>query len=1019
LRALLASLALVILGYPAPAGARQPSVSPPDALGETAPRGLAFEPLYSQEYEESIIRDFFGDRTNGFFLDVGAAWPIRNSNTYYLEHHLGWTGIAVDALREYGPAWEETRPRSRFYSFLVTDRAGTVEPFFRSEQTGVSSYKRESASGPTGKAAFEEIEVPSITLDLLLEQNGVSRVDFVSMDIEGAELMALAGFDIDRFRPELVCIEAKPANRPGIFEYFDSHGYERVARYLEFDQTNYYFARKATEASAPDPYRDAPVAPPARRFGLVVRAGFALLAAHLLPGLLLVTLLRLEVSVLERWVFAAVLGGPVSGVIYGVALVAGAPFLYWVLLAVTGTAALTLRPGRPPALPQGRALLGLLLLFSALGGAYLLTAGRLYRLDPEGSFRIDRAFAEEPPFHARIVEALQSPDGEISTSTAPRAMPYHMGHHLQLAAWERFFGIDPYDGILRVGLIWWLGLLVFAAYLLGQRFGGSPAVALGAAVLLFGGGLGVLARDRAEGSAWSLPFVDASIVSILPFDPLLPALSLFFVGLVCLDFYFGRAHRGFLAASLFAFVALFSVKALLAAQLLLSVVIASALARRDDPDRIRRTAWVFGLASAPFLALGAFLFQDSNVLFGIRPLEIVRQFAESVGCCELGEVFEGRSILSRWGGILAVTALWLAAFLGLRLLAAPGVFRGAFSRSGSLRSTLSWFVLIGFPLALLLRIAPAEPGGRNGSFWFALQSGVVAWFFTAETLARYARRSGKSLALATSAAVLLALPAAVQYFASRAWVSNVAIAIPRAEAEAASAGRALSQPDEVFVAPPLRGRPSPFLVLGGRPVVDDSFVSVARAASPLDLPLRRHAAAHFWSSSDPAYGAWFLSRFNVRWIYNPREVLSPQASGRWANPAFANDGATIYRVGPVPDLPLRIPERIPLGGRGASFFGEEWGPPEGRPRFRRLKPGAAALYLPTNEARALHVELSLATPHASGRLSLGNLGVELAAQADRAELVVPSDEARRGLSRQELLWTGADPLPITAVRLRE
>jgi hypothetical protein len=29
---------------------------------------------------------------------VGAAHPVRNSTSYYLEKHLGWTGIAIDAL---------------------------------------------------------------------------------------------------------------------------------------------------------------------------------------------------------------------------------------------------------------------------------------------------------------------------------------------------------------------------------------------------------------------------------------------------------------------------------------------------------------------------------------------------------------------------------------------------------------------------------------------------------------------------------------------------------------------------------------------------------------------------------------------------------------------------------------------------------------------------------------------------------------------------------------------------------
>src|SRR5262245_52441129 len=40
--------------------------------------------LYSQHDEEVIIRDFFQDRREGFFLDVGCAGPRKDSNTYYL-----------------------------------------------------------------------------------------------------------------------------------------------------------------------------------------------------------------------------------------------------------------------------------------------------------------------------------------------------------------------------------------------------------------------------------------------------------------------------------------------------------------------------------------------------------------------------------------------------------------------------------------------------------------------------------------------------------------------------------------------------------------------------------------------------------------------------------------------------------------------------------------------------------------------------------------------------------------------
>src|SRR5687768_7485564 len=50
----------------------------------------------SRHGEEWMIRDFFQDRRNGTFLDVGANHYKKENNTYYLETTLGWSGLAVD-----------------------------------------------------------------------------------------------------------------------------------------------------------------------------------------------------------------------------------------------------------------------------------------------------------------------------------------------------------------------------------------------------------------------------------------------------------------------------------------------------------------------------------------------------------------------------------------------------------------------------------------------------------------------------------------------------------------------------------------------------------------------------------------------------------------------------------------------------------------------------------------------------------------------------------------------------------
>jgi FkbM family methyltransferase len=203
--------------------------------------------LYSQHDEELIIRDFFQDRRDGFFVDVGAAFPKAGSTTYYLEKHLGWSGIAVDALEAYGPFWKDLRTNSKFFAYAVTDRSGGTVTLYKSGLPNLSSLSKEQAALFVGENKVKAVQVPTITLTKLLDDNGVTSIDFLSMDIEGAEPLALAGFDIERFAPELVCIEVLPEKeqRRKISEYFAKHGYERIDAYLKHDRINWYFKPKS------------------------------------------------------------------------------------------------------------------------------------------------------------------------------------------------------------------------------------------------------------------------------------------------------------------------------------------------------------------------------------------------------------------------------------------------------------------------------------------------------------------------------------------------------------------------------------------------------------------------------------------------------------------------------------------------------------------------------------------------------------------------------------------------------
>ena len=198
------------------------------------------DPEWSQGFEELIIRDFFGDREGGFYVDVGCYLPRKGSTTYDLEQRLKWAGVGIDVIGRYGEAWKRLRPRSTFVQAAVADTDGeTVQlhlagPFATLDEKLLKDFGRAKRA--------KVIEVKTATLNTLLEKQGVEKFDFLSMDIEGAELAALKGFDIKRFQPGLCCIET--AHRDAVVGYFESNGYEWLEKYLKADKINLYFRPK-------------------------------------------------------------------------------------------------------------------------------------------------------------------------------------------------------------------------------------------------------------------------------------------------------------------------------------------------------------------------------------------------------------------------------------------------------------------------------------------------------------------------------------------------------------------------------------------------------------------------------------------------------------------------------------------------------------------------------------------------------------------------------------------------------
>jgi len=205
---------------------------------------------YAQRFEDLYLMRCFGDRTDGFYIDIGSGHPVYDnvSFAFYLK---GWSGITVEPNPWLSRLSRAVRPRDRHVEALVGSTCGEATFYRVREFHGLSTMietHAQAALSQFGKSA-DAITVPCTTLSALCTGHAPAAFDFLKIDVEGAEPDVLFGGDWQRFRPKLVVVEAlAPYTLAPAFEQWEpflaQHGYSHVW----FDSLNrYYLAKEAGE----------------------------------------------------------------------------------------------------------------------------------------------------------------------------------------------------------------------------------------------------------------------------------------------------------------------------------------------------------------------------------------------------------------------------------------------------------------------------------------------------------------------------------------------------------------------------------------------------------------------------------------------------------------------------------------------------------------------------------------------------------------------------------------------------
>ena len=160
--------------------------------------------LFPPEREPGLVREFLSAEAPGFFVEVGANDPVKESQTFHLEQ-LGWTGILVEPIPELATQLREKRKAQVFaVACSSPPRAGSTMTLHVAG--AFSSFDPRLAV--TGVRPERSIAVPVKTLDQVLEEGGAPvPIDLLSIDVEGHELDVLRGFSLARWQPRLILLE--------------------------------------------------------------------------------------------------------------------------------------------------------------------------------------------------------------------------------------------------------------------------------------------------------------------------------------------------------------------------------------------------------------------------------------------------------------------------------------------------------------------------------------------------------------------------------------------------------------------------------------------------------------------------------------------------------------------------------------------------------------------------------------------------------------------------------------------
>jgi FkbM family methyltransferase len=207
---------------------------------------------YTQNLEDYLLSLAFAGQVSGVYVDVGGGHPVADNVSYWF-YLKGWAGVVVEPQADLVALHQRLRPRDIVFRGVLGRASGSIDVHlvdrFHGLTTTVEAFAQQARDLGT---EYRTEALPCLTLADLCERHGLSEIDILKIDVEGAEGDVLAGGDFSRFRPKVIVAEAiAPGTGEPAWQDWEPQLLAQDYEFVLFDTLNrFYVANEQTEIAA-------------------------------------------------------------------------------------------------------------------------------------------------------------------------------------------------------------------------------------------------------------------------------------------------------------------------------------------------------------------------------------------------------------------------------------------------------------------------------------------------------------------------------------------------------------------------------------------------------------------------------------------------------------------------------------------------------------------------------------------------------------------------------------------------